>query len=158
MNVPQSQSIPYLSIHEKTGWSFYGHSTIQNIYELKTINNDKVVIDHATGLMWFQSGSNRYLSYDKAVKLLVEINKEGYAGFNDWRLPTLEEAFSMMEEDKKKGLFIDPIFNKDLSSIWTGDRYTGAITWCVAFDGGSVSWGNYGNYGGNYIRPVRSLK
>lgn len=158
LSVSQAQSIPHVSILENTDWGFYGHSTIQNNYELKIINNDKVVIDHSTGLMWDQSGTVKYLNYDKSMRLLDEINSESYAGYNDWRLPTLEEAVSLLESDKKNGLFIDPVFGKSQSSIWTGDSYNPAIAWRVAFDGGSVSWGNYGNYGGNYIRPVRPIK
>ncbi|MFQ5964333.1 MAG: caspase domain-containing protein [Candidatus Scalinduaceae bacterium] len=37
--------------------TFYGYSTIKHIYESKAINGNKTVIDHATGIMWHQSGS-----------------------------------------------------------------------------------------------------
>lgn len=158
LSVSQAQSIPHITIHEKTDWGFYGHSTIQNNYELKTIKNDKVVVDHTTGLMWFQSGTVKYLNYGKSIRLLEKINDKGYAGYNDWRMPTLEEAVSLLGADKKNGLFIDPVFDKGQSSIWTGDSYNPVIAWRVAFDGGSVSWGNYGNYGSSYIRPVRPIK
>ncbi|MCR4288658.1 MAG: DUF1566 domain-containing protein [Candidatus Scalindua sp.] len=154
----QAQSIPHISIHENTDWGFYGHSTIQNNYELKTIKNGKVVVDHATELMLFQSGTVKYLNYEKPMQLLEEINKEGYAGYNDWRLPALEEAVSLLEPDKQNGLFVDPVFDKGQSSIWTSDHYNPEITWRVAFDSGSVSWGYYGNYGGSYIRPVCPIK
>ena len=56
LSVSQVQSIPYISIREKTDWGFYGHSTIEHEFDLETNSGDKVVIDHATGLMWHQSG------------------------------------------------------------------------------------------------------
>ena len=70
-------------------------------------------------------------------------------------MPTLEEAVLLLEPDKRNDLYINEVFNKEQSSIWTGDQYNPVIAWRVAFDGGSVSWGNYGNFGGDYIRPVR---
>ena len=130
LSVAQAQSIPHVSIHENTDWGFYGHSTIQNNYELKTINNDKVVIDHATGLMWLQSGTVKYLNHEKSMHLLEKINDKGYAGHNDWRLPTLEEAVSLLESDKNNGLFIDPVFDKFQSSIWIGGNFVRNIFFC----------------------------
>jgi hypothetical protein len=49
--------------------------------------------------------------------------------YNDWRLPTLEEAVSLLESDKKNGLFIAPVFDKWQSSIWTGNSDSPVIAW-----------------------------
>ena len=158
LSVSQVQSIPNISITKEEVWGFCGHSTIVHDYELKSIKGDKVVIDYSTGLMWHQSGSESNLNYKEATQLLDELNKEGYAGYHDWRLPTLEEAVSLLESIKKNGLYIDAIFNNEQTTMWTGDNYNPAIAWRVAFDGGSVSWGNYGNYGSNYVRAIRSIE
>ncbi len=158
MSVRHAQAMPHIAIHEKTDWGFYGFGTIPHDYKLKSINGGKVVIDHTTELMWHQSGSGSNLNYKEATKLLDELNKEGYAGYHDWRLPTLEEAVSLLEPEKQNDLYINEVFDKEQSSIWTGDQYTPVIAWRVDFDSGSVSWGNYGNFGGNYIRPVRRVQ
>ncbi|MCP4220607.1 MAG: DUF1566 domain-containing protein, partial [bacterium] len=74
-----------------------------NQYKLSTLPNRKtnleetVVTDGSTGLMWQQSGSGIPLTYREAGEWLGELNKTGYAGHKDWRLPTLEEAVSLMD-------------------------------------------------------------
>ncbi len=51
ISVSQIQSIPNVVIDKKEDWGFWGHSTIIHHYDLKSINSDKVVIDHTTDLM-----------------------------------------------------------------------------------------------------------
>ena len=159
LSVSQVQSMPNVSIREKTGWGFFGHSTINHIYDLKSINGDKVVIDHATGLMWHQSGSD-YMKWNKAKEWVRSLNSRGYASYYDWRLPTLEEAASLLESNKRNDLYIDPIFSKKQEWIWTGDRYGSETAWGVDFYGGDVIWRNSSYLGSDdcYVRPVRSVR
>ena len=67
ISVPQIQSIPNVVIDKKEDWGFWGHSTIIHHYDLKSIKADKVVIDHATGLMWHQSGSEKYMNWHRCI-------------------------------------------------------------------------------------------
>ena len=53
--------------------------------------------------MWQQSGSSERMQFEDAKKWITELNLKGFAGFNDWRLPTLEEAMSLMEPEQKNG-------------------------------------------------------
>lgn len=62
---------------------------------------DQVVLDKASSLMWQQSGSPNYMSYEEAKKYIQQLNEAKFADFSDWRLPTLEEAMSLMEPKKK---------------------------------------------------------
>ncbi|MHC4267080.1 MAG: Lcl C-terminal domain-containing protein [Planctomycetota bacterium] len=111
-----------LILEKKGSQGFLGHSTIKHDYEVSTIKGDKVVIDHTTGLMWHQSGSYKNMSWKRAKKWVGELNKQGYAGFLDWRLPTLEEAVSLLEPNEKSGnQFVDPVFDKTQWSIWSCD-------------------------------------
>ncbi|MBT3879931.1 MAG: DUF1566 domain-containing protein [Candidatus Scalindua sp.] len=123
--VPLSEveNIPNIVIHEqKENQGFFGHSAISHDYEVNIIKDDKVVIDYATGLMWHQSGSFKNFSWKRAKKWVTVLNEKSYAGFSDWRLPTLEEAVSLLEPNEKNGnQFIDPVFDKTQSSIWTCD-------------------------------------
>ncbi len=150
---------------------FYGHSTINHDYNPKAIRGDKVVVDNATGLMWHQSGSD-YMYWDEAKKWIKKLNKRswlnkgGYAGYHDWRLPTLEEAASLLESNKRNDLYIDPVFSKKQRFIWTGDRYGSEAAWDVLFFNGNIGSGKYFSavksrifYDGNgYVRPVRSMR
>ncbi|MBN2355675.1 DUF1566 domain-containing protein, partial [candidate division KSB1 bacterium] len=130
----------------------------RHAYETKTIDDDKVVIDHATGLMWQQGGSDEWMVYEDAKKWIAGLNREGYAGYNDWRLPTLEEAMSLMESSKKNGdLYIDPAFNNGQQWIWTSDYKAGtrrSRAWTVCFGHGTCYGGDVD--GSRHVRAVRS--
>lgn len=83
-----------------------------NQYEPKTIQGDLVVIDNACGLMWQQGGSSESMIFEAAKTWIDNLKEKGYAGYHDWRLPTLEEAMSLMEPKQLNGdLYIDPKFD-----------------------------------------------
>jgi len=78
-----------------------------------------------------------------------------YAGFDDWRLPTLEEAMSLMEPKKNEHrLHIDPIFDSMPEWMWTADKYSASRAWNVNFN-----LGNFFHYDVDgkfyYVRAVR---
>jgi len=129
----------------------------KNEYESKTINGDKVVLEHATGLMWRQSGSEKYMTYSKVKQWIEELNRRGYAGHHDWRLTTLEEGASLIERSKMNGdLHIDAKFSAKQRWIWTSDTvtdYAGRV-WIVSFHNGYMSLYDVGFI--CYVRPVRS--
>jgi hypothetical protein len=156
LSVSQVQSMPNISIREKNDWGFFGHSTIIHRYGLKVINGDKVVIDHATGLMWHQSSADENMEWENAKKWVRELNSRGYSGYSDWRLPTVEEAASLLESSKSNGLYIDPGFSNKQEWIWTGDEYGSEGAWGVYFGNGLVFWVNFASE--FYVRPVRSGK
>ncbi len=115
LSVSQVQSIPNVSITKEEVWGFCGHSTIVHDYELMSIKGDKVVIDYSTGLMWHKSGSEEYMlwlsenffgleyssRWNKVEQWIKKLNKGGYAGYNDWRLPSLKEGVLLWESSKK---------------------------------------------------------
>jgi hypothetical protein len=123
VTLSEAEEIADIVIHEKEfNQGFFGHSTISHDYEENIIDDDNIVIDHATGLMWHQSGSFKNISWKSAKRWVIKLNENGYAGFTDWRLPTLEEAVSLLEPSAKNGnQFIDPAFDKTQSSVWTCD-------------------------------------
>ena len=109
LSVSEVQSMPNVTIHEKVE-DFIGHasvichSTINHDYNPKTIRRRKVVVDNATGLMWHKGGSGRHLTWADAKEWIKKRNKNGYAGYHDWRLPTVDEAVSLLESSKRNGL------------------------------------------------------
>jgi hypothetical protein len=80
-------------------------------------NDDGTVTDHATGLMWqrlspvieYDGHSMMFYPPDKYVE---ELNRKRFAGYSDWRLPTIEELASLMQPKKVGGFHIAPIFSK----------------------------------------------
>ena len=112
--------------------------------------------------MWHQGGPDNYTTGYKAKEWVEDLNSKGYAGYYDWRLPTVDEAVSLLESSKMNGhLYIDPIFSKKHSPIWTGDKfeYEGGseAAWLVFFGSGFVGW-SYVINDINYVRPVRSVE
>lgn len=127
----------------------------KNNFESKKINQDEIVIDYATGLMWHPSGSLKFVNLEEARDWIAELNKENYAGYSDWRLPTLEEAASLLENSKQKNLYIDRAFDRRQWCIWTGDTLSSTLAWVVVFSG-RIDWFEK-NVRMNYVRPVRSF-
>lgn len=126
-----------------------------NQYELR--ENGMVVYDHASGLMWQRSGSDN-IPYDE-IKYFVEIlNYQHFAGYSDWRLPTLEEAMSLVEPvQNTRGRYIDLIFDQTQQWIWTSDMKPGMWSgspWVVYFDVGECNSPSIIR-GGAYVRAVR---
>ncbi len=114
--------------------------------------NGKVVYDAATGLTWQQSGSSS-MKFAEVQAYIQKINRENYGGFSNWRLPTLEEAMSLMEPKKNSaGRYIDPVFDAAQAWIWTADKYSASASWYVYFLGGVCFYGVSLN---DYVRAVR---
>jgi serine/threonine protein kinase len=135
-------------------WNRYGNYRAQ--YQSETIGNMPVLVDRSLDLMWHPSGSPVGLKFRDAEKWLVDLNKRGYAGHKDWRLPTLREAASLLRTRKGEGgLFIDPAFSGKQTCIWTGDVYGNQEAWAVRFDEGYTL--HLELHTRNFIRPVRGL-
>ncbi|MCK6621260.1 MAG: DUF1566 domain-containing protein [Calditrichia bacterium] len=99
--------------------------------------NGRVVYDRASGLLWQQAGSLKTMISKNAQKYIAELNREKFAGYGDWRLPTLEEAMSLVKpEQNKDGLYIDPVFAPEQGWIWTADEASASVAWVVSFGHG----------------------
>ena len=107
-------------------------------YESKVVEAAPVVLDHATGLTW-----NRQISVSTTLaaadRYIQGLNKERLAGFGDWRLPTLEEAMSLMEPTPHDGFHLDPVFPRGPSFIWTADRLADGRGLVIYFADGILS-------------------
>ncbi len=132
-------------------------SGFANDYKLQ--NNGKVVYDRASGLMWQQSGSAKDISYGEARSYVTELNRDQFAGYSDWRLPTLEEAMSLVEPtENSEGSNIDPVFDTSQRWIWTSDVNSTSLAWLVNFVSGNCYTyvNDYFDFtSGGYVRSVR---
>ena len=125
---------------------------VENEYE--DLGNG-VVVDHATGLMWEKSGSEVFMWYEEVEAYIRDLNRKKFAGFDDWRLPTIDELASLLEPEKRTGgLYIDPVFDTKQRWCWTSDKRGSWSAWLVGFKYGSVRW--YGVDNANYVRAVRA--
>jgi hypothetical protein len=128
-----------------------------NDFEFQTNNEEKQVFDRTSNLMWQQGGSLKSMTKAEADEWIKSLNTEGYAGFKYWRLPTLEEAMSLIERKKYRDLYIDPIFDQTQCWIWTSDKVKGEQwAWIVNFDSGCCTNSDY-QLGKNYVRAVHTV-
>jgi hypothetical protein len=158
LTVSNVQLISDIYIRSKHDWGCYAYSTINHNYEPKSANGNNLVIDNVTGLMWHQSGSDNYIEWNKAKQWLMDLNSSGYAGYHDWRLPSLAEAVSLLESNRKnETLYIDTVFHNKQKRIWTGNKLTGSESaWLVDFQVGTMRWLKIDEK--CYVRPVRHRK
>ena len=86
----------------------------------------------------------------------------GIAGYKDWRMPTVDEAASLLESSKMNGdLYIAPDFSDKEWWTWTGDKCEDGegseAAWGVHFYFGRVNWVNVNDECVS-VRPVRTMK
>ena len=125
---------------------------IENHFE----DQGEVVLDQATGLMWEKSGSATPINYQHAREYIIELNRERFAGYRDWRLPTVDELLSLVARNvQSNGLYLNPIFSNLQTYCWSADLRRSMVesAWLVHFGGGHVFLNEL--TGSNYIRAVR---
>jgi len=121
-----------------------------------------VVTDSVYKLMW-QDGDEIFKGdYDKAIKYCKNLT---FAGFEDWRLPTLNELLSITDDSR-----YNPAINKAFKNIayetnvkgekiydwyWSSTKYVSDsyFVWVVSFENGGDGWGAL--YFRNFVRCVR---
>jgi len=137
-------------------------------------NNDGTVTDLQEGLMWkkidLYQEKKIWSSWEESQKLIESFNKEAYAKYSDWRLPTRKELKSLYEEDKnvpwkyywtENVIHIDPIFGYSHCCFWSSELYKDKYAWGFNYIGGkdypSMKGGGQYHLSLSTIRPVRSV-
>ncbi|WP_207655781.1 Lcl C-terminal domain-containing protein [Vallitalea okinawensis] len=76
------------------GEDYYGQdATYQSNQSSYTDNGDGTVTDNVTGLMWQQDPGEK-ITWEEAVNNLEDFQ---LAGYDDWRLPTIKELYSLVQ-------------------------------------------------------------
>ncbi|MBU0729347.1 MAG: DUF1566 domain-containing protein [Proteobacteria bacterium] len=121
-------------------------------------NQDKLTVtDMVTGLVW-QRGGSGHVSRRKLFDYVAEMNSKKFAGFDDWRLPTIEEALSILRCGKKPLIFI--LLNALPESrvyIYTADRRSPGGYWFVDFRQARVYRASGSCFSGGFGRLCRSI-
>jgi len=138
-------------------------------------NGDGTITDRATGLMWEGGGSPSARIFERSKFYVRKLNEDKFAGYSDWRLPTVEEIASLLKKDDNNGIHIDPLFDTKQKSCWSSDKgppsWRGGgdspQAWHVNFREGSLGLtvlgieksvlsGSSTTY--RYVRAVRSIE
>ncbi|MCP4345057.1 MAG: TIR domain-containing protein [Desulfobacterales bacterium] len=116
-----------------------------------TDNGDGTVTDEKTGLMWQKLGSDKYMTFKEAGDYIDGLNSRK-SGYTDWRIPTLEELASLLENKKANERYIDPVFDCKGYWYWSSDKMASGGAWYVYFYFGDVYWDGVS---GSHVRAVR---
>ncbi len=144
---------------------------------IKLEDNILAWIDQDTGLMWEvkseesmchwyswrekDTSKNISLRYteDKDIFAYADkLNRENYASFNDWRIPTKEELETLLTEKSIDGFYTKAPLSKNSSHLyWSSstDKDIKYNAWCIDISYPGVYVDNKGN--GNYVRCVRII-
>ncbi len=114
-----------------------------------------VIVDQRTELMW-QSDGIDIGSIRHIQRGIEELNSQEFGGYADWRLPTMEEAMSLMEPERNsKGNYLHPGFSKEQPFIFVAAQRKPGGYWFVDFKQGRAFWSS-GTIPGGFGRLVRS--
>lgn len=112
--------------------------------------NEGVIADTKTGLCWQQDGSAKPTLHHNIDDYINSLNSNRFGGLSDWRLPTLEELASIMDNQAQNHLFIDPIFQSFQERCWTADlanpshdKTNEEAAWIVDFANGKITKSNW---------------
>lgn len=118
--------------------------------------NPEIIVDQRTSLMWQRDGID--INSIRAIQRSVEeLNDKEFAGFSNWRLPSMEEAMSLMEPEKNfKDLFLKPCFSKEQPFIFVAAQRKPGGYWFVDYKQGRAFWSS-GTIPGGFGRLVRTV-
>ncbi|GJL79382.1 MAG: hypothetical protein NPINA01_23710 [Nitrospinaceae bacterium] len=131
-------------------------------------NGDGTVTDFETQLMWKQTDSfqdtSKWLNWYDAINYIQKLNDKKFAGFNNWRLPTLEEAEGIYDENiyikdtDRLEIFIDSSFSPGGGfSTWTNLERAHSTAAVFYYRYGHENLANKEEIGKESVRPVRNL-
>lgn len=117
--------------------------------------DNATVTDLVNGVTW-QLGGCDLTSIKKVRSYIDELNRENFAGHNDWRLPTLEEALSLMKPVKNaKGVHLHQAFSSEQPFIFVADERRPGGYWFVDYKQGAAFWAS-GTIPGGFGRVCRT--
>ncbi|MDR2551379.1 MAG: DUF1566 domain-containing protein [Desulfobulbus sp.] len=123
------------------------------------VDNDDglTVSDRATGLMW-QRGGTDIMSHRSMRREIERINGAGFAGFSDWRLPSMAEALSLLErEQSAAGQYLHGCFSGEQPFVFVDATRKPGGQWFVDFKQGRAFWSS-GTIPGGFGRLCRREK
>ena len=101
-------------------------------------NGDGTISDRKMGLMWERSVTGDCVNWRKVNKFILKWNTNGYYGYHNWRLPTIDELRTLLVSEKTNGLFLNPIFEEsgcDIRglSLWSSSISAPGERWATDF-------------------------
>ena len=129
--------------------------------------NDTITDTH-TGLTWCKKDTRqmtgKWMHLEKAAKHVQEMNSSKYGGFDDWRIPKMEDIKTIFDKNfsnrdfGRTEIFIPSVFEAGCAdSSWT-DTVNGDRAMLFSLVKGRSSWINKLGDGPFAVRPVRGTR
>ncbi len=135
---------------ERNPKGHFTHALVDN-------GDDLTVTDKVTGLMWQRAGTD-IMSNRSMRREVVRINKEQFAGYSDWRLPTMAEALSLLEGEKvAHDQYLHPCFSGEQPFVFVEAIRKPGGQWFVDYKQGRAFWSS-GTIPGGFGRLCRVEK
>ena len=120
-----------------SGGAFFGQdSQFEHITPVYTKSSDGLTVkDEVTGLTWQKYYDAGIYYWAETQTLVDNLNNQNYGGYNDWRVPTIKELYSLWN-GSVGWPYIDVNYfdikytdEQDLSHaiFWSSDKYTGVM-------------------------------
>jgi hypothetical protein len=114
--------------------------------------------DTTTGLTWSRGyavpGEITFADAEAAISF---INGKSFGGFSDWRLPTVQELFGLVDHTRHSPAIDTDAFESGAYEwVWTSTPYAASSSdgvWIVGFSDGYVDYNRRGHYA--FVRAVR---
>jgi hypothetical protein len=132
-------------------------------------NGDGTITDLETKLMWKQTDSfqdtSKWLNWYRAKEYLLALGTEKFAGYQDWRMPTLEEAESLYDEDHvirdmdRMDIFISSTFSPGGGfTTWTSNEMPHATAAIFYYRYGHANSNHKEDITKDSVRAVRNVE
>ena len=131
----------------------------QGTFSHALVDNGDVltVTDKATGLMWQRAGTD-IMSNRSMKREVARINKEQFAGYADWRLPSMAEALSLLENEKMANdQYLHSCFSDEQPFVFVDAIRKPGGQWFVDYKQGRAFWSS-GTIPGGFGRLCRKDK
>ena len=108
-------------------------------FSAETRGGDDIVLDRATGLMWAADGDEAGCNNGATLTWAAAItyaNGLTFAGFTDWRVPNINEIFSISNAALASPSIAEPPFSNTVNGIyWSSTTRVGIATqaWAMYF-------------------------
>ena len=132
----------------------------------KVIENNKIWKDPDTDLIWQVEIDDKGYSFGEAFKYVEKLNHQNYGGYNNWRLPTIEELRTIVTENyyensksnTGKTYIKKPLLNSmtmPYQDFWSSTEYKENLflALIVKFSNTNDFWSNKAS--SNYVRCVK---
>lgn len=125
--------------------------------ELVDNGDGLTVTDTNTGLMW-QRGGIDIMSHRSMRKAIARLNEQSFAGYSDWRLPTMAEALSLLTPEKgPQDQYLHRCFSGEHPFVFVDATRKPGGQWFVDYKQGRAFWSS-GTIPGGFGRLCRREK